>query len=107
MTANRLDPIRSRERRRDENARQTSEAVNWRVCETAVPTEFGPWWRAAQLHIRWPGKETWSKLFEAFRHQGRPDLTEVLLNSPNLRVDTKAAGAKSYDRVAISRHEPI
>jgi transposase len=97
-----LAEVRSGEGRRFENERRTVEAVIWRMRNgarwRAIPAELGPWWRAAQLHIRWSRKGTWTKLFEALRRQGRPDLAEVFLDGTNVRAHAKAAGAKGGRR---------
>lgn len=93
-----LDRVRSGEGRRFQEERRTLEAVIWRMRTgapwRALPTEFGPWWRAAQLHIRWSRKGQWARLLEVLREQGRPDLGEVFLDSTSIRAHQKAAGAK-------------
>lgn len=93
-----LDRVRSGEGRRFREERRTIEAVIWRLRNGtpwwALPAEFGPWWRAAQLHIRWSRKGQWAKLFEVLREQGRPDLGEVFLDGSSIRAHQKAAGAK-------------
>lgn len=93
-----LDRVRSREGRRFQNERRTLEAVIWRMRNgtpwRALPAEFGPWWRAAQIHIRWLRKGMWARLFEDLREQGRPDLGEVFLDGSSIRAHQKAAGAK-------------
>lgn len=93
-----LDRVRSGEGRRFQEERRTLEAVVWRMRTgapwRALPAEFGPWWRAAQLHIRWSRKGQWARLFEVLREQGRPDLGEVFLDGSSIRAHQKAAGAK-------------
>lgn len=93
-----LDTVRSGEGRRFADERRTIEAVIWRARNgarwRAVPAELGPWWRAAQLHIRWSQKGTWARLFAALRQAGRPDLAEVFLDATSVRAHHKAAGAK-------------
>ena len=112
-----LDVVRSGEGRRFQDERRTIEAVIWRQRNgarwRAVPAELGPWWRAAQLHIRWSRKDLWARLFEALRDQGRPELCEVFLDGTSVRAQAKAAGAKggrgetrSGARAAASARKP-
>ena len=93
-----LDRVRSGEGRRFEDERRTIEAVVWRLRNgtpwRAVPAEFGPWWRAAQLHRRWSRKGAWARLLEVLREQGRADLGEVFMDATVVRAHHKAAGAK-------------
>ena len=93
-----LEAIRSGQGRRFADERRTIEAVIWRQRNgakwRAVPAELGPWWRAAQVHIRWSRKGVWARLFEALRDRGRPALAEVFLDATNVRAHAKAAGAK-------------
>jgi len=78
--------------------RKTVEAVIWRQRNgakwRAVPSELGPWWRAAQLHIRWSRAGIWERAFAVLREAGQPDLGEVFLDGTNVRAHHKAAGAK-------------
>src|SRR3954467_11425054 len=78
--------------------RKTVEAVIWRqhiVAKwQAVPSELGPWWRAAQLHIRWSRTGVWERAFVILRDAGQPELGEVFLDGTNERAHHKAAGAK-------------
>ena len=93
-----LDTVRSGEGRRFADERRTIEAVIWRNRNgarwRAVPAELGPWWRAAQLHIRWSAKGTWARLFEVLRERGQPRLAEVFVDGTSVRAHAKAAGAK-------------
>src|SRR4051794_30948081 len=78
--------------------RQTVEAVIWRQRNGAkwrtVPSELGPWWRAAQLHIRWSRAGVWERAFAVLRDAGQPELGKVFLDGTNVRAHHKAAGAK-------------
>jgi transposase len=82
--------------------RQTVEAVIWRQRNgakwRAVPSELGPWWRAAQLHIRWSRAGVWERAFAVLRDAGQPELGEVFLDGTNVRAHHKAAGAKGGSR---------
>src|SRR3954467_3651779 len=52
-----LDAVRPGTGRPLGDERRTVEGVIWRLRNGArwrsVPAEYGPWWRPAQLHIRW------------------------------------------------------
>ena len=93
-----LDEARSGTGRPLDDERKTVEAVIWRQRNgakwRAVPSELGPWWRAAQLHIRWSRAGIWERAFAILRDAGRPELGEVFLDGTNVRAHHKAAGAK-------------
>ena len=78
--------------------RRTVEAIAWRMRNgarwRAVPAELGPWWKAAQLHIRWSRAGVWQRLFRLLRDAGRAELAEVFLDGSSIRAHHKAAGAK-------------
>ena len=54
--------------------RRTIEAIVWRhrngATWRAVPAEYGPWWRAAQLFIRWARLGVWERLLNLVRERG-------------------------------------
>jgi len=93
-----LDHARSGRGRPFRDERATVEGVLWRLKNgppwRAVPAEFGPWWRAAQLHKRWADAGVWERAFERLRDGGRPDLAEVMLDGTSIRAHPKAAGSK-------------
>src|SRR3954453_16689369 len=97
-----LDEARSGTGRPLGDERKTVEAVIWRRSNgarwRAVPSELGPWWRAAQLHIRWSRAGIWERAFAMLRDAGQPELGEVFLDGTNLRGPHKAAGAKGGPR---------
>jgi transposase len=76
--------------------RRTIEAIIWR-CDNgakwrAVPLELGPWWRAAQLFIRWSKLGAWERLLERAQAAG-VRLGIVHLDGTTIRAHAKAAGA--------------
>ncbi len=97
-----LDAARSGTGRPFPDERRTVEAVVWRQRNGAkwrsVPAALGPWWKAAQLHIRWSRGGVWERAFAALRDAGAPDLGEVFLDGTSVRAHHKAAGAKGGRR---------
>ena len=93
-----LDVARSGTGRPLGEERKTVEAIIWRQRNgakwRAVPAEFGPWWKGAQLHIRWSRAGVWERAFAILRDAGQPELGEVFLDGTNVRAHHKAAGAK-------------
>ena len=82
---------------RDE--RTVIEGIVWRMRNgaksRALPERFGPWWRAAQLHIRWSRLGVWERAFAHIRDAGGLALEEVFVDGTSIRAHHKAAGAKS------------
>src|SRR5919199_827286 len=97
-----LDVARSGTGRPLDDERKTVEAIIWRQRNgakwRAVPTDLGPWWKAAQLHIRWSRAGVWERAFAILRDAGRPDLGEVFLDGTSVRAHHKAAGAEGGRR---------
>lgn len=93
-----LDAARSGVGRPLADERRTVEAVLWRqrngAAWRAVPPEFGPWWKAAQLHARWSRAGVWARAFAWLRERGRPDLGEVFVDATTVRAHQKAAGGR-------------
>jgi transposase len=76
--------------------RRTVEAIVWRHANgakwRAVPAELGPWWRAAQLFIRWSRLGVWPRLLEAAQARGvEPGM--AFLDGTSVRAHPEAAGA--------------
>src|SRR3954454_12506597 len=93
-----LDAVRSGTGRPLAEERRTIEGVVWRLRNGArwrsVPAEYGPWWRPAQLHIRWSRTGVWARLFAHLRDAGRPELADVFMDGTVVRAHQKAAGAR-------------
>jgi transposase len=76
--------------------RRTVAAIFWRHQNgakwRAVPAELGPWWRAAQIFIRWSRLGVWEQLLLLVQNRGvRLGLT--FLDGTSIRAHQKAAGA--------------
>lgn len=76
--------------------RRTIEAIVWRHQNGAkwrsVPPDLGPWWRAAQLFIRWSKAGVWARLLELTQERGVA-LGMTFLDGTTIRAHQKAAGA--------------
>jgi transposase len=80
-----------------QDLRRTIEAIVWRHANgarwRAIPTEHGPWWRAAQLFIRWARLGVWERLLAATQERG-VELGMAFLDGTSIRAHPKAAGAR-------------
>src|SRR4051794_39840412 len=92
-----LDAVRPGTGRPLADDRRTVEGVVWRLRNgarwRAVPAEYGPWWRPAQLHIRWSTAGGRGRLFAHLRAAGGPELADVFRDGTVVRAHYKAAGA--------------
>jgi transposase len=57
-----------------------------------MPEDLGPWWRAAQIFIRWARAGVWERLLGLVQERG-VQLGMVFLDGTNVRAHQKAAGA--------------
>ena len=78
------------------NLRRTVEAILWR-CQNgakwrAVPAELGPWWKAAQIFIRWARLGVWDRSLAMAQEHGA-GLGMAFLDGTSIRAHAKAAGA--------------
>ena len=84
-------------------------AIFWRHENGAkwrsIPTELGPWWRAAQLFIRWAKLGVWERLLERVQEQHGVALGITFLDGTNIRAHHKAAGAQK--KGPLSKSETI
>ena len=80
-----------------QDLRRTLSAIVWRHTNGAkwrsVPAELGPWWRAAQLSIRWSKLGVWQQLLDLCQERGL-SLGLVHLDGTVIRAHQKAAGAE-------------
>ena len=79
-----------------QDLRRTLSAILWRHQNgakwRAVPEELGPWWRAAQIFIRWARAGVWERLLNLVQECGI-QLGMVFLDGTSVRAHQKAAGA--------------
>ena len=79
-----------------QDLRRTLSAILWRHQNgakwRAIPQELGPWWRAAQIFIRWSRSGVWERLLGLVQERG-VQLGMVFLDGTNMRAHQKAAGA--------------
>ncbi len=79
-----------------QDLRRTLSAILWRHQNGAkwrsIPETLGPWWRAAQIFIRWSRAGVWDRLLALVQEQG-VQLGMVFLDGTNVRAHQKAAGA--------------
>ena len=63
-----IEEVRPRGKTPPRDLRRTISAIFWRHQNGAkwrsLPAELGPWWRAAQLFIRWAKLGVWERLLE-------------------------------------------
>ena len=92
-----IDVVRPKGKTPPHDLRRTLAAIVWRHENGAkwrsIPAELGPWWRAAQLSIRWARLGVWQHLLELCQESG-VSLGLALLDGTNIRAHHKAAGAE-------------
>lgn len=91
-----VEDVRPKGKTPPHDLRRSIEAILWRHANgakwRALPSELGPWHRAAQLFIRWAKLNVWQRLLERVRKHGL-SLGMVFLDGTNVRAHGKAAGA--------------
>jgi transposase len=79
-----------------QDLRRTIGAILWRHQNgakwRALPSELGPWSRAAQTFIRWARLGVWARLLTLAQERG-VELGMAFLDGTNVRAHQKAAGA--------------
>ena len=79
------------------NLRRTISAIIWRHTNgakwRAIPADLGPWWRAAQVLIRWARLGVWERRLALVQEQG-VSLGLAFLDGTSVRAHQKAAGAR-------------
>ena len=91
-----VEACRPRSKTPVRDLRRTLSAILWRHQNGAkwrsIPAELGPWWRAAQVFIRWARLGVWERLLVLVQEQGVA-LGLAFLDGTNVRAHQKAAGA--------------
>src|SRR3954471_3819894 len=92
-----VEASRRRSQRPPRALRRTLDGILWRhrngATWRAVPAEYGPWWRSAQLFIRWSRLGAWQRLLGLAQARGGA-LGLALLDGSVIRAHHKAAGAR-------------
>ena len=93
-----IEAVRPRGKTPPKDLRRTIAAIFWRHQNgakwRAIPDGLGPWWRAAQLFIRWAELGVWERLLELAQERvGGLELGLAFLDGTNVRAHAKAAGA--------------
>jgi transposase len=88
-----------------QDLRRTLSAILWRHQNgakwRAVPAELGPWWRAAQIFIRWARAGVWERLLNLVQ-ECEIKLGMVFLDGTSVRAHQKAAGARRKGALKLS-----
>jgi transposase len=83
--------------------RRTVEAIVWRCTNgakwRAVPEGLGPWWKAAQIFIRWARLGVWDRLLAMAQERGA-ELGMAFIDGTSIRAHAKAAGASKKGDLA-------
>ena len=93
-----IEAVRPRGKTPPQDLRRTVAAIFWRHRNgakwRAIPADLGPWWRAAQLFIRWAELGVWERLLGLAQERGGGlELGLAFLDGTNIRAHAKAAGA--------------
>src|SRR6187401_475738 len=90
-----------------QDLRRTISAIVWRHQNgakwRAIPTELGPWSRAAQMFIRWAHLGVWERLLRLAQERG-VQLGMTFLDGTSIRAHQKAAGAAAK---GATRHDGV
>ena len=85
--------------------RRTVEAILWRCTNgakwRAIPADLGPWWKAAQIFIRWGRLGVWDRLLALAQKRG-VELGMAFLDGTSIRAHAKAAGASKKGDLAAA-----
>lgn len=91
-----VETCRPKGRTPPQDLRRTLSAILWRHQNgarwCAIPADLGPWWRAAQIFIRWARLGVWERLLSLVQER-KVALGMVFLDGTNIRAHQKAAGA--------------
>src|SRR5215210_7664749 len=100
-----IEACRPKGKTAPQDLRRTLSAILWRHQNgakwRAVPEELGPWWRAAQIFIRWARAGVWERLLDLVQECG-VKLGMVFLDGTSVRAHQKAAGARRKGDLKLS-----
>jgi transposase len=92
-----IEEVRPRGKTPPRDLRRTLAAIVWRHQNgakwRAIPADLGPWWRAAQLFIRWSKLGVWERLLDLAQRRGVA-LGMAFIDGTTIRAHAKAAGAE-------------
>ena len=91
-----IEACRPKGKTAPQDLRRTISAIVWRHQNgakwRAVPSDLGPWSRAAQTFIRWARLGVWERLLALVQNKG-VQLGMTFLDGTSIRAHQKAAGA--------------
>jgi transposase len=100
-----IEAVRPHGKTPPKELRRTLAAIIWRHQNGAkwrsIPAELGPWWRAAQLFIRWAKQGVWERLLDRVQQRGLA-LGMTFIDGTTIRAHHKAAGAEKRGLTARS-----
>ena len=102
-----LNEVRPWAARPIQDLRRTIEAIVWRHDNGAkwrsIPSELGPWWRAAQTFIRWSKLRVRERRLRRMQERRGLALGRVFLDGTVIRAHPRAAGARKEGRTREDR----
>ena len=100
-----IEACRPKGKTRPQDLRRTMAAILWRHQNgakwRAVPSELGPWSRAAQTFICWARLGVWERLLALVQDKG-VQLGMTFLDGTSIRAHQKAAGARQKGALKLS-----
>ncbi len=100
-----IEACRPKAKTSPQDLRRTISAILWRHQNGAkwrsVPSELGPWSRAAQTFIRWARLGVWERLLGLAQEKG-VELGMTFLDGTSIRAHQKAAGARRKGALKLS-----
>jgi transposase len=109
-----LDAMKPRAGRPFADQRRSVEAVIWRHRNggrwRAIPAQYGPWWRAAQLHYRWLKTGLWERIAATLREAGEHRLAALvrgLAESDADEEDPRPVRDSQGSRVRVVHTAPL
>jgi len=100
-----IEACRPKGKTAPQDLRRTMAAILWRHQNGAkwrsVPSELGPWSRAAQTFIRWARLGVWERLLGLAQGKG-VELGMTFLDGTSIRAHQKAAGARRKGALKLS-----